>query len=106
MRNLLTWCFFMLAVLIINDSLILSTIKNSQETSNVWTDQFSDINTAGETTDEVEDVEEEGFVFLLQPVSPVPLFPVNQHDLLVPLQANPYQDVSLDMICPPPQLSA
>ena len=106
MRNLLTWCFFLLAVLMINDSLILSTIKNAHETSKVWVDQFSDINAAGLTSDEVEDMEEEGFVFLLQPASHFQLFQVIQADLVVQLKANPYQDISLDMICPPPQLSA
>lgn len=105
MRNLLTWCFFLLAVLMINDSLILSTIKNSHETSKVWVDQFSDINSAGQTSDEVEDMEEEGFAFLLQPASHFQLFQVIQSDLVLSLKANPYQDISLDMICPPPQLS-
>ena len=105
MRNLLTWCFFLLAVLMINDSLILSTIKNSHETSKVWVDQFSDINSEGQSSDEAQDMEEEGFVFLLQPVSHFQLFQVNQPELVVQLKTNPYQDISLDMICPPPQLS-
>ncbi|CAM4146646.1 hypothetical protein AQBE111736_02505 [Aquirufa beregesia] len=96
----------MLAVLMINDSLILSTVKNTHEPSKVWIDQFSDINTAGQSSDEVQDMEEEGFAFLLQPASHIKLFQVNQSELVVQLKANPYQDISLDMIYPPPQLSA
>lgn len=105
MRNLLTWCFVLLAVLMINDSLILSTIQHTREDSTVRLDQFSDINIAGASSDEVPDMEEEGFAFLLQPVSQLHIFQVNQHELVVQLESNPYQEISLDMISPPPQLS-
>lgn len=106
MRNLLTWCFFLLAVLIINDSLILSTIRYTKEVSKNSVEQFSDINMAGQSSsDEVQDMEEEGFVFLSQPTAQFILFQGITHELVVSLEENPYQDVSLDMICPPPQLT-
>lgn len=106
MRILLTWCFFLLAVLIINDSLILSTIQYTKEVSKNSVEQFSDINMAGQSSsDEVQDMEEEGFVFLSQPTAQFILFQGTKHELVVPLEENPYKDVSLDMISPPPQLS-
>lgn len=89
----------------INDSLILSTIQHTREDSHVRLDEFSDINIAGPSSDEVQDMEEEGFAFLLQPAAQVQIFQVNQHELVVQLKTNPYQDISLDMISPPPQLS-
>ncbi|RXK50913.1 hypothetical protein [Aquirufa rosea] len=103
MRKLLTWCFFLLAVLMINDGLLISTIKKSHEVSKILVEQFSDIEAEGSSSDELQDIEEEGFAFLLQPPLQDQFFHLLAIELVIPTKDHSYQDISLDMVSPPPQ---